>query len=451
MRWRGAGGDWREGDAFGVWTPRDPGALSCARVSDPLRLLVAAVACGAVDGLPKGIALCTECNGLPTSNFPGLGEKWVRCARRPHMVHAAWTAALHAVALSSLLVGGYAHSTCAHESTARTTGGLDNTGYTFNRAVPYFDHSHHGRRLPSSSWQPIRISLDYSAGATTGQSQQLQTFLTDTLLPDAVAWIRSALSVVPVAGVLRHARFCGEVFSDGTCASEGSAPTCGVSSSGADYTVPTSLLDSLQTCTCPNSAGCTASPECSTAAAGAGVADSDFVLFVSMVSTASCSGSTLAYAATCHRDQNDRPIFGYVNFCPSRLSAAAADWEAQRGTAIHELLHALGFSSGSWPLFRDADGTPRTPRSANGLPARVSATCYDGVTYSNIMQVASSTLEVASERGTTVTRLVTPRVTAVARDVFGCSTLSGAELENQPTSASTCYGSHWYVPRLGTT
>ena len=64
-------------------------------------------------------------------------------------MHAAWTAALHAVALS-LLVGGHAHSTCAHESTARTTGGVDNTGYTFNRAVPYFDDSRHpGLAAPS--------------------------------------------------------------------------------------------------------------------------------------------------------------------------------------------------------------------------------------------------------------------------------------------------------------
>ena len=31
---------------------------------------------------------------------------------------------------------------------------------------------------------------------------------------------------------------------------------------------------------------------------------------------------------------------------------------------------------------------------------------------------------------------------AVARDIFGCDTLSGAELENQPTGAG-CYGSHW--------
>jgi hypothetical protein len=144
---------------------------------------------------------------------------------------------------------------------------------------------------------------------------------------------------------------------------------------------------------------------------------------------------------------------------------------------------SVGFNDGSWPLFRLPDGTPRTPRGADGLPAAVTTTCFDGGTRSNILAVSAHTLEVpsrgshrpctptagcaactltalhcgctdgaalcvlqvASERGTTVTRIVTPRVRALARDIFGCSTLRGAELENQPTAnplpASTCYGS----------
>lgn len=35
------------------------------------------------------------------------------------------------------------------------------------------------------------------------------------------------------------------------------------------------------------------------------------------------------------------------------------------------------------------------------------------------------------------------QVRSVARDIFGCESLSGAELENQPTSSGSCWGSHW--------
>ena len=42
-------------------------------------------------------------------------------------------------------------------------------------------------------------------------------------------------------------------------------------------------------------------------------------------------------------------------------------------------------------------------------------------------------------------RLITPAVQAVARHHFNCQTLTGAELENQPTgdSSASCWGSHW--------
>ena len=38
----------------------------------------------------------------------------------------------------------------------------------------------------------------------------------------------------------------------------------------------------------------------------------------------------------------------------------------------------------------------------------------------------------------------------VARHHFGCETLEGVEVENQPTSAGACWGSHWEQRVLGT-
>ena len=176
--------------------------------------------------------------------------------------------------------------------------------------------------------------------------------------------------------------------------------------------------------------------------AGDGVV-ADFVLVVSSVQTASCTGSTLAYASTCQRDQLDRPILGDVNFCPSRVSTDPAQMAEQKATAVHELLHALGFTSSSWALFRYEDGTPRTPRDANGrVPVSTSYQCPDG-TVADAQVPANNTITVGTERGVTVTRLVTPKVRSVVQDIFACDTLEGAELENQPTTSGSCYGSHW--------
>jgi hypothetical protein len=72
---------------------------------------------------------------------------------------------------------------------------------------------------------------------------------------------------------------------------------------------------------------------------------------------------TLAYAADCQRDQMDRPTFGSINFCPHAVPSSVDDsYQLAVHTTIHELMHAIGFSARSWPLFRDAFGSPMTPR-----------------------------------------------------------------------------------------
>ena len=302
-------------------------------------------------------------------------------------------------------------------------------------------YSPRGGRSLSTSTSVAPLRIDVRVGSIDALSSSDQSFLMDQLIPAATSWTTRALAVQPVSGMLRAARFCSSSFSSGTCYSEGSPPTCGVSASGGYLEIPASLLSSLDTCSsCLTNGDCSG---CSTAPAGAGVA-ADFVLILSAVTTTNCAegGGTLAYAGTCQRDQNDRPIFGYANFCPGSLSAAAAEWDTQLSTAIHELVHALGFSRSSWPLFRDGDGNPRTARGSDGLPPYVDTTCVDGVTRS-IRKPSSDTIAIGTERGLTVNRMVTPRVAAVARDIFGCDSLIGAELENQPTSGSACYGSHW--------
>ena len=309
----------------------------------------------------------------------------------------------------------------------------------YARAAQRYEPQHGRRTRDASDYQPIRIRT--AIGTTDQLSSTMRTFL-DTLIAAAVSRLTQTLSVVPVSGSLLVNRTCCSEYSSGVCAAACAVPTCADGSSG-ELPVDATLLRGLRTCNTCYTDGTCDEASCTETSDGAGAPATDFYLYVSSVTTASCGGGTIAYASACYRDQYDRPIMGSANFCPDSLSSAAADWDDQLGTAVHEVFHALGFSSDSWALFRDESGAPRTPRDADGNPAEVSATCADGSVRS-VRAPGSSTVAASTERGVTVHRLVTPRVASVARDLFGCASLSGAELENQPTgSSSPCFGSHW--------
>eukprot|EP00285_Hemiselmis_virescens_P010159 CAMPEP_0173409390 /NCGR_PEP_ID=MMETSP1356-20130122/72035_1 /TAXON_ID=77927 ORGANISM="Hemiselmis virescens, Strain PCC157" /NCGR_SAMPLE_ID=MMETSP1356 /ASSEMBLY_ACC=CAM_ASM_000847 /LENGTH=65 /DNA_ID=CAMNT_0014370845 /DNA_START=26 /DNA_END=220 /DNA_ORIENTATION=+ len=65
----------------------------------------------------------------------------------------------------------------------------------------------------------------------------------------------------------------------------------------------------------------------------------------------------MAFSGTCQRDQNDRPVLGYVHFCTDKIEPTTdADlfWEDQ-ALATHEMTHVLGFSTTSFSLFRRPD------------------------------------------------------------------------------------------------
>jgi leishmanolysin-like peptidase len=177
----------------------------------------------------------------------------------------------------------------------------------------------------------------------------------------------------------------------------------------------------------------------------------------------------VAYAATCQRDQYDRPTFGMINFCPAYLDANTNNniFEKQLMTALHEIGHVLGFSSTSFPLMRHADGSPRTPRksSANVGPTRgMNGTCNNGSTgiHANIpgpdtiismtrqrqSQVQSNAEMVELNHMTMqghmsfVTILRTEKVRTFVRAHFQCDAALGAEIENNDPG---CVGSHWYL------
>lgn len=97
------------------------------------------------------------------------------------------------------------------------------------------------------------------------------------------------------------------------------------------------------------------------------------MLYVSADPQAPACGNldTIAFASSCQLEAAlDRPIAGYINFCPnSNAFASDTSDEFIFAVARHELLHALGFSSSLFPFWRYPNGDPRTERDPNtGLP-----------------------------------------------------------------------------------
>ena len=110
---------------------------------------------------------------------------------------------------------------------------------------------------------------------------------------------------------------------------------CGEISGDYNIQIPNQFLDEQTVCN-PGFNDCSTTP-----AGSPGAPNTDFLIFVSAAFVSSkCSGSTLAYALACQRDDYDRPTVGRTNFCPNRIDPTETDKAV--GTAVHEILHAMG-------------------------------------------------------------------------------------------------------------
>lgn len=107
--------------------------------------------------------------------------------------------------------------------------------------------------------------------------------------------------------------------------------------------------------------------------AGEGHENADYILYVTAVSNGSCNNSkTLAYAAACQQESAlDRPVVGFINICPEKVTASElrTSYNEVLATLKHEIFHALGFSPSLYAFFRSKTGDPLTPRLGNGLPS----------------------------------------------------------------------------------
>ena len=317
----------------------------------------------------------------------------------------------------------------------------------------------------------VRIGVQYvQFTADPNMDATLLSFLQNTVIPTAVGRLQQFLRFTPLTGPLYGHRECDSNSWDtsptpATCTSFTAVTGCANDPSSDDVTINFSDAQLGSDTYYTWNAGTGAYSTANVIPAGTGFPGSDFVLFATAKQTSYCgtpaAGGAIAYAMSCQRDgATDRPTFGRANFCPLMLKEYYSDPDSAIQVVMHEMLHALGFTSDSWPLFRFAGGTPRTPRNPSFpfVPGDDYYTEYacGGYTYSAYVP-AGNTVSYFTERGMTrcdipnglyppencVARFTTPTAAAAAQAFFNCSSLAGPELENQLTTACQLQGSHW--------
>merc|ERR1712166_1114447 len=320
-----------------------------------------------------------------------------------------------------------------------------------------------------SAYQPMRVvahEIDMDPTLTLNE-----TLYVRSVVDQAISMLQDLLMVYPMSGNLGLSHFCPSSFSTvspNMCAME-PAPadvTC-----GSLITVPNEHLSGQdhygRTQYCKNAYSNGEFANChdyldsnaSTGegwSAGGGVPNADFLLYVTAQQATSCGfngAGTIAFASSCRRDQYDRPTVGYVNFCPSMMVAHDPDNipanEDYLSTAVHEIVHALGFSRSKFAYFRSHEhgGEPRTLRDADGEPANGQVDMYGEANCGGVgvycMDLPSNTtmIRVHERDQPNVWKIVTPKVLETVREQFACQDLNGAELENQGGSGTA--GSHW--------
>lgn len=261
-----------------------------------------------------------------------------------------------------------------------------------------------------SNFQPIRMAVETKAlddVRDASNAAKIDWFKT-VVMPKAVGFWASTLSVIPVQGNLRI-----------TSGDLSGFTYCGDSEFSQ---VPNEHKSN-------------------------GVANADLILYVSASSsTRFCPDRTLAVATPCNFDQFDRPTAGAINVCLGSIvlnadgTASSDVLEDYVDVTIHEMGHVLGHSSNSYRFFWDPDtGMPRTSRPFQER----TVLCVDGSTKSLILPDSNTLDFVTKSDGRQYAAIVTPKVKTIARNQFNCQSLIGAYLENQPTRAESCTGDHW--------
>ncbi|XP_068726992.1 leishmanolysin-like peptidase isoform X1 [Montipora capricornis] len=301
------------------------------------------------------------------------------------------------------------------------------------------------KQQPLSQKMRFEVVYDESIGELEEAKYGL---ITGKLIPEAVDYFHEAFSVRPTTMPIKLQRACKNnayFLKNVTGSSFGDVQFCKldcVNTMCGPVKVPADHLDQCRVCDedgirCFSLTG-------EKWAGGVGVEFRDFILYVSCIQTDHCNlANAVAYASYCQQERAlDRPVAGFANICPNRLETDPRHYSNLLSTVKHEIFHALGFSAGLFAFYRDDNGAPYTPREKHGLPPYNEK--YNLYQWSPKIVAKVERKKWATKRGYithNVHMIVTPRVRTEVRKHFKCSSLEGAEIENQG-GVGTEY-THW--------
>ncbi|XP_039679547.1 leishmanolysin-like peptidase 2 isoform X1 [Perca fluviatilis] len=230
-----------------------------------------------------------------------------------------------------------------------------------------------GQRASSLRGQTQRRSLRKMALPTTASPQpiRIQTWIPtesnnlseaekerlEAAVQEAVRMMSSLLSVNRVSGPLLLSRdinkYCKFIWRNSSSANYN---RCGRANNNyrtetcLDVTIPDDHL-----------AGCDIYAEADSPRRtelrpeGAGLPNTDFLLYLHTQATDKCRAepNVLAYTVHCQTDTHGRPVAGVVVICRDSLTGATYSHQAIVQTIIHELFHTLGFSKELFHTWRD--------------------------------------------------------------------------------------------------
>lgn len=273
-----------------------------------------------------------------------------------------------------------------------------------HRAANSWDRKVSKRQLlQNDEPQPFRLVADYQL---EGLEEGKATFLKDKLIPGMIGVISRTLKLKrPVQEPLRLPRMCTLVSSINSEICVEVSNQCGFAQHNPNYVADATI--------CSISSGFA----CSTQRGGNGAPNADFVLYVMALNeTLTCipGSEAVASAIFCSYDMENiyglprRPLAGFVNFCPDKITTDEEDFGRMLDTAVHEVFHAI---------FMDSRLMER-----HMMP--------DGETQSSVLTTIDGVPTVTS-----------PAVRRETQAMLNCSEIEGAPLENEGGNGTR--GNHW--------